>query len=161
MDAVRTYINVLIDTLEKKKSVLEKILKVSEEQKVFLQTESFQEAVFQKTLDEKEVLIKELESLDVGFDQIYERVALALQHNKEMYKDEVLVMQGLIRGIMDLSVGIQALEEQNKNRFPICMAEQRSQIRNFKASNRAATNYYKNMPNIHQNGQSYFMDQKK
>ena len=161
MDAVYTYINVLIDTLKKKRNVLEQILKVSEEQKNFLQNESFQEEVFRKTLNAKEGLLKELENLDVGFEQVYERVALAIKHNKDMYKTEVLQMQELIRSIMDLSVNIQSLEEQNKNRFPMCMSEQRSQIRNFKVSNRAATNYYKNMPNIHQTGQSYFMDQKK
>lgn len=68
--------------------------------------------------------------------------------------------QKLIQEIMDLSVSIQALEEQNKIRFPGCVMERRKQVNSIKANSRAVTNYYKNMPNTHQAGQSYFVDKK-
>lgn len=161
MDTMRTYINVLIDTLQKKKSVLEQIQIATEQQKFLMQQESFDETQFQQMMEQKDNLLQELEKLDNGFEQIYERVALALKHNKELYKEEVLTAQDLIRSIMDLSVSIQALEEQNKQRFTACMASKRGKIREFKVSNRVAANYYKNMPSTHQAGHSYFMDQKK
>ena len=161
MDAMRTYINVLIDTLQKKKKVLEQIILATEQQKFLMQQDSFDETQFMQMMEQKDNLLKELEKLDNGFEQIYERVGLALKHNKELYKEEIISAQQLIQDIMDMSVSIQALEEQNKQRFPACMKEKRGKIRNFKLGNRAATNYYKNMPNIHQIGQSYFMDQKK
>ena len=161
MDTMRTYINVLIDTLQKKKSVLEQIQIATEQQKFLMQQEGFDETQFHQMMEQKDKLLQELEKLDNGFEQIYERVGLALKHNKELYKDEVLIAQQLIQDIMDLSVGIQALEEQNKQRFAACMTAKRGKIREFKVSNRAAANYYKNMPSIHQTGHSYFMDQKK
>lgn len=161
MDAMRTYINVLIDTLQKKKKVLEQIILATEQQKFLMQQDSFDETQFMQMMEQKDNLLKELEKLDNGFEQIYERVGLALKHNKELYKEEIISAQQLIQDIMDMSVSIQALEEQNKQRFPVCMTAKRGKIRNFKTSNRAAANYYRNMPNIHQSGQSYFMDQKK
>lgn len=161
MDTMRTYINVLIDTLHKKKSVLEQIYSATGQQKILLQQVNFDEEKFQETLNLKEKLLKELEKLDNGFEQIYERVALALKHNKDLYKEEIISAQKLIQEIMDLNVSIRAFEEQNKQRFPACMTGKRSKIKNFKVSSRAATNYYKNMPNVHQTGKSYFMDQKK
>lgn len=161
MDAVHTYINVLVDSLEKKKTVLEQILELTEEQKILLQQESFDEEKFNKTMDAKDTFLKELEHLDQGFEQIYEKVSLTLKHNKDLYKTEILTAQGYIKVIMDLSISIRALEEQNKTRFPICLMKKRDQIRNFKVTNRVATSYYRNMPNIHQEGQSYFLDRKK
>ena len=161
MDAVYTYINVLRDTLQKKKNVLEQIFVASEQQKVVLQQDEFEEEGFVQTISVKEKLLKDLEKLDQGFEQIYERVSLAIKHNKDTYKNELLAIQKLIQQIIDLSMSIRALEEQNKNRFQICLTQKKANIRNFKVSSRAVTNYYKSMPNIHQDGQSYFMDKKK
>lgn len=161
MDAVYTYINVLRDTLQKKKNVLEQILAASQQQKIILQKEAFDEEAFMQTISVKEKLLIDLEKLDQGFEQIYERVSLAIKHNKDKYKNEILEIQKLIQQIIDLGVSIRVLEEENKNRFPICLTQKKSHIRNFKVSSRAVTNYYKNMPNIHQDGQSYFMDKKK
>ena len=161
MDATYTYINVLMDTLQKKKDVLEKIYIATNQQKGILQSGGFDEEEFQKTLEQKELLLSELEQLDKGFVQVYERVALVLKHSKEQYKDEILKVQNLIQKIMDLSVNIQTMEEQNKECFPIAVTEKRKQLGGIRTSSKLVTNYYKNMPNIHQTGQSYFLDKKK
>ena len=161
MDATQTYLNVLIDTLQKKKDVLTEIKELTEHQKRLLQEDSFGEEDFQKIMDIKAECIKELEKLDHGFEQVYERVALILKHNKESYKDNILMAQQLIQSIMDLSVSIHALEEQNKERFSICLSSKRNKMKNYNVNKQAAANYYRNMPNIHQVGQSYFLDKKK
>ena len=160
MDTVYTYINVLVDTLQKKKKVLEKISAETKRQKELLQSDKFDEELFQKMIAHKEVLLNELEQLDKGFEQVYERVALAMKHNKDMYKEQILSAQQLIQEIMDLSVNIQVMEEQNKERFPIAMTEKRKQIGGIRNSSKMVTSYYRNMPNIHQTGQSYFLDKK-
>ena len=160
MDAVYTYINVLVDTLQKKKKVLESIFAVTNQQKEILQNSKFDDEAFQKTINYKELLLGELEQLDKGFEQVYDRVALAMKHNKNLYKEEILNAQQLIQEIMDFSVSIRVLEEQNKERFPIAMTEKRKQIGGIRNSSKMVTNYYKNMPNIHQAGQSYFLDKK-
>ncbi len=160
MDTTYTYMKVLIDTLEKKKDVLKQIYNVTQQQATLLQKNNFEEEPFQKIISLKADYLEKLEKLDKGFEQIYKRVELILKHNKDMYKTEVITSQQLIREIMDLSVSIQALEEQNKQKFSICIKEKQNKIRTFKVGSRVATNYYKNMPNIHQQGQSYFLDKK-
>lgn len=161
MDMAHTYINVLNDTLRKKKEVLGQIKEATQRQKKLLQADSFDEDRFQDEIAIKDSLLAELENLDNGFEQIYEKAALALKHNKDMYKEEILTAQQLIQEVMDLSVSIRAMEEQNKERFPACLQRKRSKIKTFKNSSFAVNNYYKNMPNAHQDGQSYFLDKKK
>ena len=161
MDATQTYLSVLIDTLQKKKDVLTEIKELTEQQKQLLQEEGFGEEDFQKIMDAKAEWIKELEKLDNGFEQVYERVALILKHNRDTYKDKILIIQQLIQNIMDLSVSIRAVEEQNKERFSICLSGKRNKMKNYNVNKQAAANYYRNMPNIHQTGQSYFLDKKK
>lgn len=160
MDTTYTYIKVLIDTLQKKKSVLEQIYDGTKQQKELLQSGKFKENEFQKIMSLKGMLLDELEKLDNGFEQIYERVALVLKHNKDMYKEDILAAQNLIQQIMDLSISIRALEEQNKERFPACVMEQRKRMENIRTSSKLLNNYYKNKPNTHQTGQSYFVDKK-
>lgn len=160
MDAVHTYINVLVDTLQKKKSVLEQIYDGTKQQKEILQSDKFNEEDFQKTISLKGMLLDELEQLDNGFEQVYERVALAMKYNKDSYKEEIVLAQKLIQEIMDLNVSIRAMEEQNKQRFPACVMEKRKQYGSIKTNSKIVTNYYKNMPNTHQTGQSYFVDKK-
>ena len=161
MDVTQTYLSLLIDTLQKKKSVLEQLKDITEQQKQLLQSENFEEDNFQKTLDKKDICIKELEKLDYGFEQVYERVALILKHNKDTYRNKIIKAQQLIQEVMDLAVSIRVLEEKNKERFLFCLSIKRGKMKNFKVSKHAVANYYRNMPNIHQAGQSYFLDKKK
>ena len=161
MDITQTYLSVLVDTLQKKKDILGEISNLTEQQKRILQNNNFEEEEFQKIIEQKEKYLKVLEKLDSGFEQVYERVALVLKHNKEMYQEKIQIVQQLIHEVMDLSVSICAIEEQNKERFLGCLLKKREKIKSFKTGNRVAVNYYKNMPNMHQVGQSYFLDKKK
>lgn len=160
MDATQTYMSVLIDTLQKKKVVLEQIYEVTKHQKEILQSKDFAEEEFDKTFAVKDKCLKELEKLDKGFEQVYERVALILKHNREDYKEKILISQQLIKEIMDLNVSIRAMEEQNKERFSICVAGKKGKMKTFRTSSKVVANYYKNMPNTHQTGQSYFLNKK-
>ncbi len=160
MDTICTYINVLKDTLQKKKSIMEQIYGATKQQKDLLQSGKFNEDEFQRTISLKGMYLDELQRLDNGFEQIYKRVALALKHNKDMYKDDILAAQKLIQEIMDLSVSIRAMEEQNKERFPACIMERRRHFGNVKTNSKIVNRYYKNMPNVHKAGQSYFVDEK-
>lgn len=161
MDVMYTYIHVLKDTLQKKRDVMRQIYEATVQQKQLLQSGKFKEDEFQKTLDLKEQLLSELEQLDVGFEKIYERVAVAIKYNKELYKEEIQKAQQHIQEIMDLSVSIHAMEEQNKLRFSVCMTERRKHLGTIRTNSRMVNNYYKSMPNVHKAGNTYFLDEKK
>ena len=78
--------------------------KINKRQKEELENPSLDPDDFDKTVEEKSDSIEQLELLDNGFEKLYEKVREELQTNKEIYKDEILKMQGCIRTLTDRSM---------------------------------------------------------
>ena len=108
------YITIMLQSLQKKEKVLNSIIQINKRQKEELENPSFDPDDFDKTVEEKSELIKQLELLDNGFEKLYEKVREELQANKEIYQDEILKMQGCIRTLTDRSMEIQAQEARNE-----------------------------------------------
>lgn len=155
----QTYISLLINSLENKINVLDKLEELTVRQDNLLKEEDVDLNVFDEVMFEKEQHINMLEELDNGFDAIYKRVRLELNENKAIYKKEIQLLQQLISKITDYSVKIQVLEENNKNKLQIYLTSKKKEIKTFKMSSQTVSSYYKNMSNQHQ-GQSYFLDKK-
>lgn len=164
MDDIRVYITILSDSLRKKMDVLKNILSLTKEQNTILSekdTDKFDVDGFDKIVEKKEKLIEQMQELDKGFDSVYKKVGRFLSENKEEYKTEILQMQNLIRGITDIGMEMESLEQKNKTKFNTFIRNKRHEINDFKQSNRVATSYYQNMSNQHREWQSHFVDQKK
>lgn len=155
------YIKILVDTLKKKKEALSFLVLLTKEQEKLLKEDMFSQEDFNRTLEEKDKVIKTLNELDDGFEAFYQRLELVIQKEKAIYKEELKEAQELIAGIMDMSVRLQALEAKNKESFTRKLTEQKQEIRSFKTSSQTAEKYYQHMANQHQEGQSYFLDKKK
>ena len=108
------YITIMLQSLHKKEKVLNSIIQINKRQKEELENPSLDPDDFDKTVEEKSELIEQLELLDSGFEKLYEKVREELQANKELYKDEILQMQGSIRALTEKSMEIQAQEARNK-----------------------------------------------
>ena len=100
---------------------------------------------FDKTVEEKSELIKQLELLDNGFEKLYEKVREELQANKEIYQDEILKMQGCIRTLTDRSMEIQAQEARNKQLMEQKFTSVKKQVKEIRSSQKVVNQYYKNM----------------
>lgn len=164
MDDIRVYITILSDSLNKKMDVLKKILSLTKEQNLILSekdTEKVDVDRFDRVFEKKGKLIEQMQELDKGFDSVYAKIGRYLSEDKEVYKQEILQMQNLIRSITDIGVELESLEQQNKTKFNTFIRNKRHAISNFKQSNRVATSYYRNMSNQHREWQSHFLDQKK
>lgn len=159
MDNNSTYIQVMIQSLNRKIEVLEKIIGYTQEQEHVLKEEVDLDQ-FGDLIDEKQKWIEQLNLLDAGFEKLFERVKEEIQLHREQYHEEIVQMQGLIKKITDLGVVLQTSELRNKVRFEQYSANKKKEIREFKMSNTSASKYYQNMANQHQ-GQSYFLDKKK
>lgn len=159
MDNKSTYIQVMIQSLNRKIGVLEKIIGYTQEQEHVLKEEVDLDQ-FGDLIDEKQKWIEQLNLLDTGFEKLFERVKEEIQLHREQYHEEIVQMQGLIKKITDLGVVLQTSELRNKVRFEQYSANKKKEIREFKMSNTSASKYYQNMANQHQ-GQSYFLDKKK
>lgn len=159
MADLQQYIDIMVDSLEKKKLALSQILDAN-----LKQEQAFKENgdidSFDAMVKEKGRLITRLESLDYGFERVYERVRDELIAGRSQYVDSIGYMQRLIKEITDLSVSIQTSEQRNKSLVDGYFAYARNRIRTAKKSVRAANDYYKTMSNSGVN-ESVLMDRKK
>lgn len=160
MDQGSTYITILIESLEKKIIVLDKIIESNKEQKEILSAEEMDTDRFEANLNRKGELIDELNLLDDGFQGIYERIKEVLSSNREAYKDEIKQMQKLISDITEKSVTIRAEEERNRVLAGKQFDNMRGNIGNVKRSRQAANSYYSNMSRVNM-VDAQFMDKRK
>lgn len=155
-----TYIAMLKDILLQKKKVTEEILWVTLEQETALAPELEDMVRFDSLIEKKEPLLTKLEQLDEGFADIYAKVQVTLNTQKETYKEAILELQKLITEITDISVKIQMLEERNRKMFENYLLGRRQQFKTAKKNSRTADAYSKLMTGTSQ-GDSVFLDKRK
>lgn len=156
-----TYLNIMIDTLKKKESLLNELKAVTVKQADILESEDFDADGFDSTIDEKQGKIDELLKLDEGFMELYEKVKDTLINDGRDYAPEIEKAKALIKKQTDASVELQALEEKNRVKLSVHLSKGRQKGKDFRTSSRTAAAYYKNMSHRHQEGDSYFLDSKK
>ncbi|MBQ9589596.1 MAG: flagellar protein FliT [Butyrivibrio sp.] len=157
---VSTCLDMLEDSLVKKIEVMKKIVEENEKQKEILNDpEEVNLNAFDKTLDEKGVLVDELLKLDDGFQSLFDRVKAEVGQNKENYKDQIGRMQELIKEISGMSASIEAAEYRNKKLAENYFSAERKRMNQSKQVSAAAFNYYKTMSNF-QNIPPQFLDNK-
>ena len=158
---IQTYVTVLMDTLEKKQNILNKLYDATKCQEEVLDNQEVDVEAFEELMNRKELLLDKLQELDRGFDGIYQQISVSLQAQKEMFKAQILKMQELIRELTSLGIKIQALEQRNRDKFERYLTGERQEIRKFQTNHRTANLYHQHMANQHQQWQSYFLDKKK
>lgn len=157
---IENYLQVLEESLYKKKNVLCRIEDLNQIQEKLLKEDDISAEEFDKTIDSKGELIDELNKLDEGFDKLYGNISKQLMSDKESYKAQIAKLQTLISEVMDKSVSIQAQEARNKKLADKFFANSRKELKQGKRSSKVAMDYYRNM-NQSQVTSPQFMDQKK
>ncbi|MDF2511436.1 MAG: hypothetical protein K0S04_1302 [Herbinix sp.] len=155
-----TYIQLLTDTLDKKKKILIWLTNVTEQQETVIAADIFDEQLFNQTIEIKEGHLKNLTLLDEGFEKIYEGVKTELAINKLVYKDEISQLKALIVDITDLSVRLQAMEKRNRTKLEFILLQKRKDIRESRLSGKSVASYYKTMAKQQENP-SLFYDKRK
>lgn len=155
------YISVLHGSLRKKLELIKKLLDLTKEQNKILNEEIIDIDSFDRLVSEKEVKINEVLEIDRGFQTVFNKISNIIKESSQQYRQQILEMQNFIRVITDIGVEIENLEHKNKEKFYKFLASKRSDIKDFKVSNKTAVSYYKNMSNQHREWQSYFVDSKK
>ena len=145
------YINIMIDSLEKKESLLLKIIERNTRQAEIIANGEFDEIdwdEFNILVGEKESFIERINELDSGFELLYGRVNEELKDNKSAYAEEIKRMQELIVSITDAGNKIMAGEERNRGNMERILLAKKKDIKEAKKSIKVASNYYKNMSNM-------------
>lgn len=161
MEKNNNYVNILMESLQKKIEILNEIIKLNEEQKAIITKEKLDMDRLDDNIRDKGELIDRLNMLDDGFQTVFERVQDELTTNREQYHDEILKMQSYIKKITEQSMTIKAVEQRNKVEMEKQFNTVRSNIKKSRTSNRAASDYYKGMSGIGHQVEPQFMDSKK
>ncbi len=157
---VSASLDMLEESLVKKLEVMRKIEEENKKQKDILSNPSEETlAAFDKTLDIKGEYIDQLNSLDDGFQTLFDKVKAEVGDHKELYADQIKRMQVLIHDITDLSASLEAQERRNKKLAEDYFNIQRQDMNHSRSSSAAAFNYYQTMNNF-KNVPPQFMDKK-
>ena len=147
MNQTATYVNIMQESLERKKKYLEEILELTKEQEKLAHEKKFNEAAFGEVIDKKDILINNVNEIDKGFTALYDRVRSEVLENKEMYATELKCMQTLIKECVDLGMALEVLEERNRAALEQAFSVGFKGISQVKKSKKIASKYYKSMSN--------------
>lgn len=156
----KLYLTILMESLQKKIRILDQIILADQEQREALEDPNLDPDDFDRIVQKKADDIEQLEQLDAGFEEVFARVKEELDGNREQYKEQIHIMQDLIRKITDKSLLIQKQEAQNKELMEKKFAAVRSQAREVRKSQKIVNQYYKNMMKNNYNDPQ-FLDNKK
>lgn len=154
------YLQIMIESLEKKNEVLDKVMELDKEQLTLALKRPVDISAYDELMDRKGLLIDELEKLDAGFTSTYERVKDEVLANPEKYEEQVIIMQDLIRSAVSKGVSVEAQEQRNKQAMQTMLQTKRQEIKQLKVSTSAASKYYKAMSRIN-DVDPQLMDRKK
>lgn len=155
-----TYIEIMLQSLNKKIQVLDAIIEQNIKQKEILENPKARIEEFDATMDAKSSLIQQMQHLDSGFEKLYDRVKEMLAGHKEDYAEEIRSMQSCIRRITDRSMEIQAQEARNKELMIRKFAYVKETAKSVRTNSKIANQYYKNMMRLNY-VDPQFMDNKK
>ncbi len=153
-------LQLLIETLERKERILQKILDKSKIQLEITEQEFLDAECFDQLVDDKEVLLEEMAKLDEGFDRTYERIRDELLQHKDEYKKEIALLQKLIAKGVDLGAQISATEGRTKDKLAGSLKRTKKELAKKRVSSKIATDYYKTTNNL-KHIDSLFLDKKK
>ena len=154
------YLQILIESLEKKIAVLDKVIELDKQQAELSSHQPMDMKAYDKTVDEKGELIDEINRLDDGFSSTFELIGDEVKNNPDKYKEKVETLQNLIREAVDKGVAIEVQEKRNRAALENVLRMKRNEIKQMKKSSSAATKYYKAMSRIN-DVDPQLMDRKK
>lgn len=154
------YIQILIESLEKKDKVLDEVIKTDDEQLKTVQAEKPDMKALNASIEAKGALVDELDRLDEGFETVYDKVKDDLLNHKEEHRGEILRLKELISKITEKSVTIEASEARNKELVERYFRLQKKKLKETRNSVKVANEYAVNMHRINKID-SFFVDNKK
>ena len=155
-----SYLQVLVESLEKKNEVLDKLMELDDRQAMISLGPDMDVKAYDESMEEKGKLIDEINRLDEGFATTYEIIKDEVKADPSKYKDTVLYLQDLIREAIDKGTSIEAKESRNRLALDKFFKSKRSEVKQQRVSTAAATKYYKAMSKIN-NVDPQLMDRKK
>jgi len=156
---METYLDMLQDSLRKKLEILDKIMTCQKEESGMLKGGSMDRDVFDRSMTEKVELAESIDSLDDGFEKVYDRIREEMIAHKEGYVNQIRALQNMISEISEKNVLIQAEENRIRLEVENYAKRESAALRQRRDNGKAARSYYNNMKKLNYVG-SQFMDKK-
>ncbi|MBO5388817.1 MAG: hypothetical protein J6A59_11890 [Lachnospiraceae bacterium] len=147
MNQTGTYVNIMKESLVRKKNYLQEILELTNKQGELAVAQELDENSFGEIVEKKDILISNVNEIDKGFTAVYERVRKEIIQDKELYKDELKAIQDSIRQCVDIGMAIESAELRNKAALETAFAKSYRGVKQLKQSKQVANKYYKSMSN--------------
>lgn len=154
----------MVDSLKSKAELLETILKKTKFQEELIKAKVYDDinwSQFDVLIEEKDQAISRIESLDDGFQQIFDKMKQELDGNKASYASEIKEMQELIKKITDLGISIQTLEERNRQEIERIVMSSKKEIKSAKKKLKVSGAYIASMYGGNTQPESTKIDNKK
>ncbi len=165
MENTDNYLQIMIDSLNKKEKLLDEILARNKDQYDLIKDKQYEDVdwtAFNLRVGEKEIAIDHIIEIDEGFDETYKIIKDEVSGNKEKYRDKVIILQDIIGRLTDKGVAIQTGEERNRQIIDNIFLRTRQEIKKQRTGIRAASNYYKTMSNsVVRAAENSILDEKK
>ena len=156
----QNYLQLLIQSLEKKITVLDHIVQLNDQQKNLLLQEEVDLDEWNGIIEEKAKSIDQIYFLDEGFEEVYNRVKDMLISRREEFQSEIRTLQGLIGKITDRSVQVQTGEQQNKELAQLQFGRIKKKMRTVRQTSQAVQSYSNSMKKLNF-VDAQFLDKKK
>ena len=139
------YVDIMLQSLKKKVTVLNQIIELNRQQKILLDDPNMPPESLEQNLSDKDQMIRKLNELDEGFEELYNRVKDELQAQRAQYVSQISQMQDLIKEITEKSAMIQTQELRNKEKAMQKFSGIREQVKGVRNSQKVVKQYYQNM----------------
>ena len=135
------YVDIMLQSLKKKVTVLNQIIELNRQQKILLDDPNLPPESLEQNLSDKDQMIRKLNELD----ELYNRVKDELQAQRAQYVSQISQMQDLIKEITEKSAMIQTQELRNKEKAMQKFSGIREQVKGVRNSQKVVKQYYQNM----------------
>lgn len=155
------YVEIMLQSLKKKAAVLDQIIELNRQQKILLDDPNLPPETLEQNLNDKGKMIRNLNELDEGFEELYDRVKETLQAQRMHYAGQISQMQDLIKEITEKTTMIQTQEIRNKEKAVQKFSGIKEQVKGVRNSQKVVKQYYQNMMKQNSYPNASFVDNKK
>lgn len=113
MNQNKVYIEIMIESLERKKACLQELLALAEKQSALLQQKKFDNASFVETIEAMKPLADKVQQIEDGFGLLYDKQSEEFKQKPIKHAEALEHMQNLILESITLNNEIEKLNEAN------------------------------------------------
>lgn len=162
--SIESIIGRLIELLDKKAVLMERLYWMTLEQKSFLKTESIDS--FMNEMKKRQLAMDEIDQIDSEFYRLYIEVKEMMGIASLEYADtkkypQLASLHQKVQAVMEITQKIQELDEQNKGEVSEKFEQVKEDMKKLQAQKSAASKISKGYASKYNHAQGVFIDNKK